>query len=231
MSKTYQSTLDIRKRPKALDDAIRLADENKFDMAIDLIENIEGSDAMKLKADILYKQAKVAYFPDYEFEKAMNLIENALETIPEGEDSSEMWFLKGEIYQSLNQLIDAKRCFLKAEGRAEELEVMEDELNLFEVHKNETLINITGIGFYKGFDPFEVGAILSLKRDAQNEHDPDAIAVLNDGEIVGYVANSDYTLVKNVKSASEINKKVNDLSKAEVLFVFQNEFVIAKVDF
>ncbi|WP_305513045.1 MULTISPECIES: hypothetical protein [unclassified Methanobrevibacter] len=50
-----------------------------------------------------------------------------------------------------------------------------------------------------------------------------------DGEKIGYVANSDYTLMRGAKSASQIKNKVNEGRKAKVLFVFLEEYVVAKI--
>ena len=189
----------------------------------------EDSDILKRKADVLYMWAKVTYFPEANFDKALNIINQALEISDAGEDSLEYWFLKGEIYQSQERHIDARRCFLKAEQRLDELQRLEDELDLFEAHRNDTLINITGVNFYRGIEVFEPGVTLKLIRDTENEHDPDAVACLLDGEIVGYVANSEYTLINGVKSATDIRAMLSDESSAEVLFVFQREFVIARL--
>lgn len=199
-----------------------------FDNAL----NLQSDDDLIIeKVDALYRWAKISYFPENDYDKALNLVNLALDIIPDSADDSEIWFLKGEIYQSLNQHIDARKCFLKAENRIGELEILEDELNQFEIHKNDVLINITGVNFYKGLAPFKKGLILKLVRDEDNEHDRDAIAVMIDDEIVGYVANSKYTLINDVKGASEIKKSIKDTTTAEVLFIFQNEFVISKVTF
>ena len=192
--------------------------------------NLQSDDDLIIeKVDALYRWAKISYFPENDYDKALNLVNSALDIIPDSADASEIWFLKGEIYQSLNQHIDARKCFLKAENRIEELEILEDELNQF--HKNDVLINITGVNFYKGLAPFKKGLILKLVLDEDNEHDRDAIAVMSEDEIVGYVANSKYTLINDVKGASEIKKSIKDTTTAEVLFIFQNEFVISRVTF
>ncbi len=208
------SLKDYEAAVKSLDDALNLED---------------SKETLNLKADVLYRWAKVAYFPECNFEKALDLVNQALDIAPDCDDAPEYWFLKGEIFQSQEMHIDARRCFLKAENRLDELEAFESELDQFEIHKNDTLINITGVNFYKGLEPFEIGTLLRLKPDTENEHDPDAIACFLDDEIVGYVANSEYTLINDVKGASDIKNRIGQDSKAEVLFIFQNEFVIAKV--
>lgn len=209
------SLKDYQKALECIDDAISISDSD---------------DLQKVKAEVLYRWAKVTYFPEANFYRALDLIEKALEIVPDGDESLEYWFLKGEILQSLENHIDARRCFLKAEQRLDELQILEDELNIFEVHKNDVLINITGISFYKGMEVFEEGTVLKLERDNENEHDPDAIACYIGDEIVGYVANSKYTLINDVKGASDIRGMLSDNTTAEVILIFQNEFVIAKVN-
>lgn len=212
---------DIKTHQKDYESAVGYLDDA---LAIE-----EDGDILKRKADVLYRWAKVTYFPEANFDKALKIINQALEISDDSEESLEYWFLKGEIYQSQERHIDARRCFLKAEQRLDELQKLEDELDLFEAHRNDTLINITGVNFYRGIDVFKPGVTLNLLKDTENEHDPDAVACLLDGEIVGYVANSEYTLINGVKSATDIRRMLNDDSVAEVLFLFQNEFVIARL--
>ncbi|MDO5138945.1 MAG: hypothetical protein Q4D71_10885, partial [Oscillospiraceae bacterium] len=212
---------DIKLALKDYADAVRFLD--------DALKLNDDSDALLKKADALYRWAKVAYFPDCNYNLALDLINRALEIAGDSEDALEYWFLKGEIYQSEEMHIDARRCFLKAENRLEELEMLESELDLFEAHRDDLLINVTGVSFYRGLEPFTPGTLLDLVIDAENEHDPDAVACFLDGEIVGYVANSEYTLINDVKSASDIKSRIRDGSKAEVLFIFQHEFVIARI--
>jgi len=50
---------------------------------------------------------------------------------------------------------------------------------------------------------------------------------LINGETVGYVANSKYTLIKEVKSATEI--KHSGSRHAEVQFILFNQWIIAKL--
>lgn len=107
--------------------------------------------------------------------------------------------------------------------KLKELENQIEYLN----NTTDTLINITGSYFYN-FTLSE-GLVVSLVREKDNEHDDDAIAVCLDGEKIGYVANSDYTLMRGAKSASQIKNKVNEGRKAKVLFVFLEEYVVAKI--
>ena len=98
---------------------------------------------------------------------------------------------------------------------------------LKKLKSSETYINITGTQYYKNFAPFREGTIVDLIKEKDNPHDKYAIRVEIDGETVGYVANSEYTLINEVKSAREL--KYVRLSKAEVQFILFNEWVIAKL--
>ena len=71
--------------------------------------------------------------------------------------------------------------------------------------------------------------IVNLVKEEDNEHDPDAIAVYLDSEKIGYVANSDYTLIDEVKSASKIKNSLSDNAQAKILFVYLDEYIIAKI--
>lgn len=91
----------------------------------------------------------------------------------------------------------------------------------------DTLLNIAGSSYYS-YTP-KTGDILTLVKDDENEHDRDAIAVVKDSETVGYVANNDYTLINEVKSASSIRNSIHDNQKIEILFTYIGEYVIARL--
>ena len=64
-------------------------------------------------------------------------------------------------------------------------------------------------------------------REPDNPNDRDAIRVDINGTTVGYVANSRYTVIKEVKSATDI--KNTKSTHAEVQFILFKEWVIAKL--
>ena len=107
--------------------------------------------------------------------------------------------------------------------RLNELEAQIDYL----ANTEDTLINIVGSNFYE-FTP-KSGDIIDLIKEEDNEHDPDAVKVLLDGETVGYVANNPYTLIDEVNSATKIKNMISDNQKAEILFIYLGEYVIAKL--
>jgi tetratricopeptide (TPR) repeat protein len=188
---------------------------------------LNPSDEIQLnKANTLYDWAKVTFFPEGDYEKAIKLIDDALDTIPDGEDASEYYFLKAEILEALNQLVDAQKYYLMAHKQFDKVNELESQINYLN-STEDTLINVVGTDFHD-FTP-QAGMIVDLIKEEDNEHDPDAIAVFYNEKMVGYVANSDYTLIDEVKSASKINQSIKDNQKAEILFIYLGEYVIAKL--
>ena len=178
------------------------------------------------KANCYYDWAKVTFFPEGDYTKALNLIEEALNALPENHDPSEFYFLKAEILEALNELAEAQKAYLTAYKEFDRLKELEEQMDYL-ANTSDTLINIVGSSFYD-FTP-EKGLVVDLARDGENEHDPDAIAVLVDGEKIGYVANSEYTLISEVKSATDIQNMLQDNQKAKILFIYLGEYVIAKL--
>lgn len=195
-----------------------------FDIAIGL----NNSDKIKInKANALYGWSKVTFFPEGDYYKSIQLINQALETLPDSEDPSEFWFLKAEILEAQNDLVEAQKCYLKAYKEFEKLEELENQIDYLN-NTEDTLFIITGTSYYGEFLP-EKGITLKLVKEIDNEHDPNAIAVYFDGAKVGYVANNDYTLIDEVKSANDICHLMGDESEGEILFVFLGEYLVAKL--
>ena len=195
-----------------------------FNMALDINQS---EDVQLNKANAYYSWSKVTFFPEGDYDKALNLIDEGLDALPDSEDPSEYYFLKAEILEALNELAESHKCYLKAYkefDRLREFEKQTDYLN----ETSDTLVNIVGCDFYN-YSP-KSGDIVGLVRDVENEHDPDAVAVTVDGETVGYVANNSYTLIDEVKSASDIKNSLLDNQKAEILFVYLGQYVIAKLN-
>lgn len=191
---------------------------------------LSKSDDIRLnKANILYNWAKKLHFPDYNNKKALAIINEAINSLDETDDMAEFFFLKAEILEGLGDNIEARKFYLKAENKLDELESLQNHLDLFNNYQNDTLINITGYTFYKGLEPFKQGTVLDLIKEPDNQHDADAIAVMLNNELVGYVANSDYSVIDNVKSASSIKNLFKQSAKAEVLFIYLKELVIARL--
>ena len=211
--------------------ALILDSLSEYEKAIECFDNalkLNNSDFIKKdKANTLYNFAKVTFFPEGDYEKAMNLIDYALDNLPEDEDASEYLFLKAEIYESMGMPMETILYYLKAEGEFEKANQLSAQMEFIK-NSDDVLITVSGINFFKGLDPFEKGAIFNLVKQPDNEHDSDAIAIFSADEQLGFVANSQYTLIDGVKSASEI-KSIGDNQKAEVVFVFFDRYVIMRL--
>ncbi len=194
-----------------------------FDKALSFSQN----DEFRLnKAQALYDWAKVSFFPEGNYDKALELINCGLNSLPESEDPSEFYFLKAEILEGLNDLRESHKAYLIAYKEFDRLKEFENQINYLQ-NTDDILINIVGSSFYE-FNP-ESGAIVELVRDEENEHDSDAVAVIVDGSTVGYVANNPYTLIDEVKSASDIKNMIGENQKAEIIFIYLGEYVVAKL--
>lgn len=186
----------------------------------------DDEEILKAKGETLYAYAKDAFFPEMDYHKALELINQGLDVLPESEDSSEYWFLKAEILEALEDLVESQKCYLRAHKQFDRLEEFERQIDYI-TNTKDTLIIITGTNFYE-YQP-ENGDIVCLVREVDNEHDPNAVRVEMNGEKVGYVANSDYTLIKEVKSATDIGNMIDDNQNAQILFIYLDEYVIAKL--
>lgn len=194
-----------------------------FDKALKLNECDE---ILLDKANVLYDWSKVSFFPEGNYDKALVLIDNALDVIPESEDASEFYFLKAEILEALEDLVESHKSYLIAYKEFEKLDEFEYQVDFLK-NSTENLVNIVGCYFYN-FSP-QKGVVVDLVRDEDNEHDADAIAVIFEDKLVGYIANNDYTLIDEVKSASDIKRIVKDDQKAEIMFIYMGEYVVAKL--
>lgn len=210
--------------------AFILAKLKKYEESVECFDkalSLNPSDEIKLnKANSIYNWAKVTFFPEGNYEKALRLIDDALNIIPDSEDPSEFYFLKAEILEALNDLAESQKAYLIAYKEFDKLKELENQIEYLN-NTSDTLIIITGSYFYN-FTP-EKDIMINLVKQDDNEHDPDAIAVMLNDELIGYVANSPYTLIDEVKSASDIKKLINDNQNAKILFNYLGEYTIAKL--
>lgn len=233
----YDEALDVIEKTLKNDDsdywtlkAAILDNQKEYEKSIEYYNNaLKLSNKKEIqtdKANALYRWAKITYFPKMEYEKSLKLINEAIEILPHYEDPSEFYFLKGEILEALHELIEAKKAYLIAYKEFDKLKEFESQVDYLK-NTNDTLITISGSYFYN-FTP-ENNMIVNLVKEEDNEHDPDAIAAYLDTQKIGYVANSEYTLIDYVKSASKIKNLIKEDSQAKILFLYLDEYIIAKL--
>ncbi len=222
--KTDNSASNLNLKGIILDKLSEFDEANEY---FDKSLNLEENDEVKLnKANALYNWAKISFFPEGNYDKALRIINCALDVIPDSEDPSEFYFLRAEIYEGMDDLVEAQKSYLIAYKEFDRLKELESQIDYLH-STDDTLINIVGSNFYE-FTP-ESGVVVDLIKDDENEHDPDAIEVLVDGKTVGYVANNPYTLIDEVNSASDIKNMIGENQKAEIIFIYLGEYVIAKL--
>ena len=75
-----------------------------------------------------------------------------------------------------------------------------------------------------------VGNILTLVKEPDNNYDDEAIEVKLGDEKIAYVANSTNTVIKGTMSAGRVYDKINDTQEAEIILMDKNS-IIAKIIF
>lgn len=81
-------------------------------------------------------------------------------------------------------------------------------------------VTITGLNHYYGKKPFEIGRVVKLIKEPDNEYDNEAIvAFLPFIDKIGYVANSANTVYQGTISAGRLYDKIEDYAYARVMFV------------
>lgn len=81
-------------------------------------------------------------------------------------------------------------------------------------------VTITGVNYCYGMKPFEVGRVIKLVKEPDNDYDAEAIrAELPFIDKIGYVANSPNTVAKGTFSAGRVYDLFKDETLAQILFV------------
>lgn len=85
---------------------------------------------------------------------------------------------------------------------------------------SKTFFTIVGTSHYYGQDFFERGMAVKLVKEPDNDFDKEAIRVELEGlGLVGYVANSPYTVMGESCSAGRLYDKIGDDAEGIVLYV------------
>lgn len=92
-------------------------------------------------------------------------------------------------------------------------------------------VTITGISHYYGKKPFEVGRVIKLIKEPDNDYDPEAIsAFLPFIDKIGYVANSTNTVYGGTISAGRLYDKIEDYAYGKVMFVTHSSVIALVLD-
>ena len=92
-------------------------------------------------------------------------------------------------------------------------------------------VTVTGLDFYYGKKPFEIGRILKLVKEPDNEYDSEAIsAFLPFIDKIGYVANSTSTVYDGTISAGRLYDKIDDYAYGKIMFVTHTSAIVLVLD-
>ena len=92
-------------------------------------------------------------------------------------------------------------------------------------------VTITGLNHYYETKPFEIGRIIKLIKEPDNEYDNEAIlAFLPFIDKIGYVANSTNTVYQGTISAGRLYDKIEDYAYARVMFVTHSSVIALVLD-
>lgn len=162
-------------------------------------------------------------------------LQNALDCINQslkltGQENDRLRFLqtKSDILKLMGRHREAYVCNKLANKQSDLVDEFERQSEILKNSWN-TLICISARKFYGYSAPLTKGAIVDLIKEPDNEHDSDAIRVEFDGKTVGYVANSKYTLIDEAKSATQIKGYFENQTKAEIMFLFMERHLVAKL--
>lgn len=91
---------------------------------------------------------------------------------------------------------------------------------------DKIFFTIAGTKHYYGQDFFTPGMTVKLIKEPENECDREAVRVELEGlGLVGYVANSPYTVIGESISAGRLYDKIGDSAEGKVLYVLDNGIV------
>ena len=160
--------------------------------------------------------------------EALDKVNLALKLTGDEDDRCEFFTTKAHILALMGRKRETYVCNMLANRCPERVDEFERQSEILKSTKN-TLVCIAGRNHYGYSAPTDEGSIVELIKEPENEHDSDAIRVEYHQKTVGYIANSPYTLIDEVKSASEIKNLFETRSRARILFVFMQDYLIAEL--
>ena len=210
--------------------AIILEDLNDFDGAIECYDTAMSKTSSQLvrnnKARLLERLSSRERYSE-NFDKALALINEALKLTADDDDRKSFLFLKTDILELMNRPGEAYVCCKLANKQFDLVDRYESQSRFIRDSK-KTLICIAGKDFH-GPTPIPENSTVDLIKEGENVFDRDAIRVELNGKMIGYVANSQRTLVGGVKSATQIKGRFQNKAKAKVLFKYMERYFICEL--
>ncbi|WP_405306140.1 HIRAN domain-containing protein [Methanobrevibacter sp.] len=178
------------------------------------------------KARLLERMANAQQYSG-NLQRPLEQINQALKLTGDDEDRCDFLRTKASILEKMKRPREAYVCIKLANRQFDKVDEYESQSEMLK-NTSETIICIAGRQFHDHVSLSE-GIILDLVKEPSNEHDADAIRIDYNGKTVGYVANSTYTLIDEASSASDIKNMFQDHAKAEILFLFMERHLVAKL--
>lgn len=212
--------------------AIILDNWGKYEYALDYYDKSLAISNQRVvvenKAQCLYRLAKKHADSSKVKEKDLEIINKALAILPDDYGRKDYIRVKGRILEALGRQVQARKCYLLASGMYDKIEEIEKQ-EKFIKSTDDLLISVAGQKFYDGGFKLKKNELVTLVKEPENKHDPDAIRIERNGETVGYVGNSSWTVPEGIASASKIKNTFTDKAKARILFRYLDEYLIAKL--
>ena len=210
--------------------AIILEDLGNYNEALRCYDIALGMYSCRLfkdnKARLLGRIASIEVYHADRWDYCMDCINEALKITGNKDDRKTFLRIKADILERQAKIVDSKVCNYLASENYDMVEKIERQSEIIE-SSTDTWICIAGTQFYDA--KVSDGDIVDLIAEPDNEHDRDAIRVEKDGQTVGYVANSPYTIVEGAKGASEIKYMMKPGLKAKVMFIYLDEYQMARI--
>lgn len=212
--------------------AIILDNWGKYEYALDYYDKSLAISNQRVvvenKAQCLYRLAKKHADSSKVKERDLEIINKALAILPDDYGRKDYIRVKGRILELLGRQVQARKCYLLASGMYDKIKEIEKQ-EKFIKSTDDLLISVAGQKFYDGGFKLKKNELVTLVKEPENKHDPDAIRIEKKGETVGYVGNSSWTVPEGITSASKIKNAFTNKANARILFTYLDEYLIAKL--
>ena len=210
--------------------AIILEDMGRRDEALSYYDRALGMTSSQLvkdnKARLLELMA-ISEMYSGNLQKPLDDVNQALKLTANDEDRCDFLQTKARILELMKRPREAYVCIKLANGQSDKVDEYESHSKILE-STTDPIICIAGRQFH-GHVALSPGSAVTLIKEPSNEHDPDAIRVEYENRTVGYVANSPNTLIDEASSATDIKNLFQSTAEAEVMFLFLEKYLLAKV--
>lgn len=211
--------------------AIILEDMGRYDEALRYYDLALGNtDAQYIKDNKARLLERMAWQDKYsqDYQSALDKLNQALKLTGDEDDRSAFFRTKARILALMGKKRETYICNMLANRQYDKVDEFESQSKIIDETRNP-LVCIAGRNHYGYSAPTENGTIIDLIKEPDNEHDKNAIRVEFNTKTVGYVANSTYTMIDEAKSASEIWCLFGERTRARILFVFMQDYLIAEL--